>query len=291
MVDPISIMNKKIINNKLPTRAAMLASVISELRKHQASRVESIARRRVKDASRFNEIYHNLKPLYDSSIERVKHEIGSHIKDIERLYTPTIFEIMKMHTSEESHSNVIAWFLQNPTTGKCILNQIFKYIELIHPALVIANDGYGNYSVTREKFLGGKRLDIFVEGRSWVLAIENKFRDRVRMVDENRSQTDHYRDEIVEKYSYKTKIFILLDYKGEEQSDDYIPFDYYDLLKVFETVKNENPLLLHDNIFSEYLYLLRRLSMGLEGSTKYDSLGSNNLSLLNHVYSEAIRWN
>ena len=163
-----------------------------------------------------------LHPIYERQLKELKGRLDKGIRSDPRLYAPTTFEVMKRHTLEESHSNVIAYLLKNKKNGPRFLNSILHQLSDTSRSVLPAIPRNLEIQILREVSVAEhKRVDILVVAPSFYVAIENKFYSRIHKTNQGLTQTEFYHRELVRRYRNRQGFFIVLDYKGEEKSENY----------------------------------------------------------------------
>lgn len=234
------------------------------------------------------ETYTLLHPIYERQLEEHKGKLERGIRNDPRLYVPTTFEVMRRHALEESHSNVIAHLLENKKYGPLFLRSILNQLPDRSRSAVSAGPRHLEFKVFREVLVAdNKRIDILVVAPTFYVAIENKFHSRIHKTAQGLTQTEFYRRELLRRYPNKPGVFILLDYKGEEMSENYETIDYEDILDSLVSVRTHFE---EDVVFQEYIYLLRRLFNKMENFTVVDIEKQSSLVLYSRILMETSRW-
>jgi hypothetical protein len=265
-----------------------LKEFISKIPKLQNIHQEILRKDIEEKAKKLKEIVEILSPIYEKELESVREYIKQNHNKDERLFLKTTFEIMGREEREEAHSNVIAYLLEQKG-GRELLKAILNKIEdeVSHSIISLIDKNRG-YEVRREHPINSGIIDIFIKSEDFVIVIENKFMARISRGGEKwEKQTDRYKKEIDKKYKNLNKIYIILDYKGEEESKGWFTIDYNDILDSLERV---NYKFNNDNIFIEYKYLLKRIINSID-EIDIDNLEEvESLSLLNNIKMEVERW-
>jgi len=238
-----------------------LKEFISKIHKlqniHQKREKERIKEKAIK----LKEIVKILSPIYERELEKVREYIGQKWKNCERLFSKTTFEVMDRKASEEVHSKVIEYLIdQKDKGGRELLKAILNKIEdEVSPLIISLIDENKDYKVRREYSINSGRIDVIVKSKDFVIVIENKFLSRISKGGEDwEKQTVRYKNEIDKKYKNLKRLYIILDYKGEEESKGWQTINYEDILGSLEQ-EPVNKVFSDDNIYIEYKYLLRRL--------------------------------
>lgn len=259
-------------------------------------RVESITAKTTtaqykKRARIFNDFVSTISPLYEESLKGSKAMLTSMCKQYPHLFSLTSFELMGRQTLEETHSNVIAYLLNQKEIGKPLLKALLQGIEDKYKTSIVRKLAKEDFEVTREYPLGKKEIDIFIKGKSFIVVIENKFLAGKHYVNESQSQTDFYKEEVTRKYPNKEKIFLILDYKGTIASEGYHTLNYSDLDRALSIIKKQAPLGGHEQILTDYLYLVKRLIYGINNIEANGIKNLNSLTQLTNIQMEAKEWN
>lgn len=237
----------------------LLRNFLSVIPNLQNLRNAHLNQERKSRLSEFRNFSVRLIPLYEDNLNKARERLINCCAQNKRLLSLTTFEVMKKQALEETHSNVLAYLL-NQKQGSQLLS---KMLEYLYPDGVdmLQQLNCKGYKVYREKEICKKRIDILIEANKFLIAIENKFNAKIHQIDEYYNQTDFYFSEISKTYKQEYKKFILLDYKGTETCSNYTSMDYNDLLKVLESVEENYR---GDVVYEEYLILLKRLLYNLD---------------------------
>ncbi len=242
----------------------------------------------LKRARQFRDFVSTITPMYQESLTGCRAILLSNCKQFPDLFSLTSFELMGRQTLEETHSKVIAYLLKQREIGKALLKTLLQDVEDKRKQIIIRKLAKEDFEITEAR-VGRKEIDILIKGRSFVIGIENKFLAGKHYVDENQSQTDFYRKEVTKKYRTEDKIFLILDYKGRVESKGYHTLNYSDLDRALGIVKKQIPLAGHEQILTDYLYLVKRLIYGIKEANEIKDI--NSLVQLTRIQTEAEEWN
>lgn len=239
----------------------------------------------------FLDFMKNVSPIYEEEKKRLKEESLLLLNKDPRLYKPTTFEIMNKSHLEEVHSDVLQYLFWNEIFGKHLLIKFLSKIDSKESQSVINRFKVADdWNVQREYSVKGKRIDIYISGSGFEIIIENKYFAQLRESEPDTLQTEFYYNYISSLRPNSKKVFIILDYKGTQESQHYHTLSYDDLLDVSEELK---PSIENDSIFDEYYYLLKRLSLNF--TTKFEEfeyanpeelMNKSSLSFLTNIKQE-----
>jgi hypothetical protein len=231
-----------------------------------------------------------LEPLYRSEIKQLRRRINGMRTRNKRLFSKTAFEVMKRHAIEESHSNVLAYLLNENIGGKELLRAMLINVKTQEAEglskLLIARKAI-HIGARREYPIDGKRIDIAIEIYGYIVLIENKFKASLHMVDNEFTQTEYYYKLMKKKYPNKPLVCIILDNKGTEESASWTTLDYKQLLSALDSLKE---LFSNNLVFLEYHRLLRRISLHLTEKEESKEEEGASLSILRETILEAKKW-
>lgn len=185
-----------------------------------------------------------------------------------------IFKILKLQNYEIRHSSYLAWLLKTHGLKSTFLEKLLKKAN--DKVKIGKDENINVYPEYNHEDLDG-RIDILIEGESFVCVIENKYGSG-----EHDSQCKRYKDFIIEdKYPNKQHIFIYLDifppdkklFEEKQPLEGYSLVTYRDLLeilpeKLYENPKNNNEIT-NNEILKQYREIL---------NANYKILGEDNLS-------------
>lgn len=228
-----------------------------------------------------------LEPLYQSEVKKLRGEVKAVRRQNVRLFSPTTFEIMKRHALEESHSNVLGYLLNQKRGGCQFLKELLTSVGTLEASEIAQLLPSSELKVIREHIVNRKRIDILIDSQKWMIVLENKFYASLHFMEDDSKQTEFYYRHLKERNPRKIIVGILLDKKGREKSNYYTTLDYTQLLSALESAR---AFFKEDWVYTEYLFLLRRISLHLDEGEMLEDTKETTLTVLREIIWESTKW-
>lgn len=194
------------------------------------------------------------------NIEELKLKIKENYKKI-RI---SVLSQMEYDWNENSHSNILAYLIDYNSfdEGDKVLSRMVEDVSVQNNIDLCKKVLKKTYTVEREYRIPSGRIDLFIldESEKFVIIIENKIFAEIGKAtgeeenSEEVTQLEKYKKWCDDNYADYTPLYILLNYSNiDENTFLFEKISYQQLYNNLKIIKS------HDNIFDEYLLLLKTM--------------------------------